>query len=85
MNYTSVKNLVWMNIEKTIINCIVNFENLGEIPFAAMLDDFPNGDIIFKNCVDGMYGYISEYVEIVDVSEKPAFLKQPKSTGTQTL
>ena len=39
MEYTSVKNPKWTSDEKTSIECIVNFNNIGETPF-TMRDYF---------------------------------------------
>ena len=64
MNYTNVKNPKWNSSEKTSIDCIVNFENIGEIIFTASLDDqHDHTSEIFNRCVAGEFGTIAEPIE----------------------
>jgi hypothetical protein len=64
MNYTSVKNPKWTSDERTSIECIVNFENIGEVPFAATPDDqHDHTTEIYNRCVAGEFGEIAEYVK----------------------
>jgi hypothetical protein len=70
MNYTSVKNPVWVNEEHTMINCEVNFNHLVQeyAPFTAV----PSGDYehthrIFEECVRGDWGPIGDYVPLVEM------------------
>jgi len=64
MNYTTVNSPTWANQEKTIIDCIVNFDNIGPVPFTANPLDTGNlsSKIIYNQCVDGDYGAIGDYV-----------------------
>ena len=65
MQYTSVKNLKWTSSEKTAIECVVNFETIGEIPFCASPDDqHDHTTEIYNRCVAGEFGPIAEYVEV---------------------
>jgi hypothetical protein len=63
MNYTNVITPQWANAEHTIIDCVVNFEGLGNTPFSANPNDiYDHGVEIFNNCVAGKYGVVAEYV-----------------------
>ncbi len=64
MEYTSVKNPKWTSDEKTSIECIVNFNNIGEIIFTATPDDYHQHTTeIYKRCVAGEFGTIVEPVK----------------------
>jgi hypothetical protein len=64
MNYTNVKNPKWNSSEKTSIDCIVNFENIGEIIFTASLNDqHDHTTEIYNRCVAGEFGTIAEPIE----------------------
>ena len=64
MNYTSVKNPVWANAENNVINCIVDFVDVGTVPFSANPLDTsnPSSITIYDQCVAGDYGAIAVYV-----------------------
>jgi hypothetical protein len=64
MNYTSVTNPIWANEEHNVINCIVDFVDVGTVPFTANPLDTSNlsSKQIFDQCVTGDYGVIAEYV-----------------------
>ena len=65
MKYTTVTNPVWANVEHTIINCNVDFDDLSEalVPFSAVASgDYPHTHEIFARCVAGEFGPIAEYV-----------------------
>ena len=65
MEYTSVKNPKWTSKDKTSIECVVNFENIGEIPFGASPDDYQEyTKEIYNRCVAGEFGKIAEFVEV---------------------
>ena len=65
MEYTSVKNPKWTSSEKTSIECVVNFQTIGEIPFCASLEDnHDHTTEIYNRCVAGEFGPITEYVEV---------------------
>lgn len=82
MNYTSVKNPQWADAERKQINCIVNFELIGEVPFAASrLDVHEHGRQIFSDIVSGMYG---EIAECIPPDDTPANLA-PTPVGTLVL
>ena len=63
MNYTNVTNPQWATSNNSLINCIVDFEDLGSTPFTANPNDTETDSAeIFNNCVAGKYGAIAEYV-----------------------
>jgi hypothetical protein len=63
MNYTNVTNPQWATADHSSINCIVDFEGLGNTPFTANPNDTQSyGVEIFNACVAGEYGVIAEYV-----------------------
>jgi hypothetical protein len=64
MNYTNVTNPKWVNAENTLIDCEVNFETIGTVPFTANPLDTsnPSSKQIFDECVAGDYGVVAEYV-----------------------
>lgn len=62
MQYTNVTNLQWANEEQTVLNCVVDFENVGPSPFSAVADgDYAHTHEIFARCVAGEFGPISAY------------------------
>lgn len=62
MEYTNVSNPKWANEEQTSINCTVNFDALGEVPFTAVAEgDYPHTHEIFARCVAGDFGVIEAY------------------------
>lgn len=71
MNYSTVKNLFWTK-SKDAINCVVNFEGLGEIPFTAKPDDdYQHCREIYARCVAGEFGEIQDYVPHIDEGPNP--------------
>jgi hypothetical protein len=65
MQYLSVKNPQWANIEQTLINCDVNFTHLVDefVPFTASPEDSePYGRQIYADCLSGQYGNIASYL-----------------------
>ncbi len=64
MEYTSVTNPVWADSEHSAINCIVDFTDVGTVPFTANPLDTsnPSSKQIFDECVAGNYGTVAEYV-----------------------
>lgn len=64
MNYTSVTNPQWANAEHTVINCDVDFTDIGTVPFTANPLDTsnPSSKEIYNQCVAGDYGPVAEYV-----------------------
>ena len=70
MNYTSVKNPKWVSKDKTSIECIVNFENIGEIVFTAAAEDHHSHTTeIFNRCVAGEFGTIGDPIETQNAEE----------------
>ena len=68
MNYTNVKNPKWTSSEKKSIDCIVNFENIGEIIFTAAPEDHHQHTTeIYNRCVAGEFGTIAEPIETNNV------------------
>lgn len=77
MNYTTVTNLQWSK-NGDAINCVVNFESLGEVPFAARPDDnYAHGREIYARCVAGEFGPIGEYVFEIDEGPNPQATGEP--------
>jgi hypothetical protein len=63
MNYSSVTNPQWGDAAQSVINCNVNFEGVGEVPFTANPNDlYEYSKQIFADCVSGKYGPIEDYV-----------------------
>lgn len=73
MNYTIVKNPVWANMQRTLINCEVDFDDLPEefVPFTADPNDInnPSSKQIFDDCKAGMYGPVGDCVPYVPTAE----------------
>lgn len=61
MNYTTVENLVWTK-NRDMVNCVVNFVDLGKVPFSASPHDLPHSVEIYNRCVAGEFGPIGDYV-----------------------
>lgn len=62
MNYSTVKNLSWVNAAHTAIECTVNFEGLGEVPFMAEpTDGEEHGREIFARASAGEFGTVVEF------------------------
>jgi hypothetical protein len=75
MNYKQVKNLQWANLEHTVINCEVDFDDLKEafVPFSADLNDsYAHTKQIFNECIEGKWGSIDEFVPYVPTTEEIA-------------
>jgi len=81
MIYTQIRNPVWANPEHTLLDCLVTFNTLGEVPFTSSLTDTDYSYEIFSKCSAGDFGPVGEYVEPVIT---PA-IDQPVTTGTQQL
>lgn len=64
MNYTNVTNPQWAEAEHTVINCNVDFDDVGTVPFAANPLDTsnPSSKEIYDQCVAGDWGPVAEYV-----------------------
>lgn len=62
MNYSTVTNLTWADTENTVINCVVDIEGLGPVPFSAVADgDYAHTHEIFARAVAGEFGPIAAY------------------------
>jgi hypothetical protein len=90
MKYTQVLNPIWANAEHTAINCDVDFDDLREelVPFTAVASgDYEHSHQIFTECVEGVYGEISEYVEppVPEYTEPPAPSKDDLLAQLQAL
>jgi hypothetical protein len=71
MKYSTVKNLNW-NISREAISCTVNFDSIGEVPFAANPNDsVEHGREIYARCIAGDFGPIADYVPYIDEGENP--------------
>jgi hypothetical protein len=66
LNWTieSVKDLKWVNTEKTLLDCIVKFDaHNEEIPFSIDPNDFYQHSLdLWEKANAGEYGPIEEYV-----------------------
>ncbi len=64
MKYSSVRDLRWANLEKNLVNCIVNFDHLKiEVPFTASPNDTEaHGREIYHRCISGDFGIIQDYL-----------------------
>jgi hypothetical protein len=75
MNFSNVTKPKWANAEKTIIDCVVLFNDIGEeVPFTANPNDCTeHGREIFARCAAGEFGEIGEYVPppIVKITPEP--------------
>jgi hypothetical protein len=90
--YIAVRNMRWLNAERTLIDCQVNFNHVGFeewTPFCADPNDYmPYSKQIFDECVAGKWGPIAEYISPVVYDESTvieAAANQPISQGAQTL
>lgn len=86
MSYSQVKNPVWANAEKTLIDCQVNFDALSEdfVLFTASPNDSTQyGPEIFAACVSGIYGPIGDYAP--PVQPGPPTESQNKNKAVQLL
>lgn len=65
MKYTTVKNLKWTSDKNESIECTVNFDALGEVPFHAHPDDTEtHGREIYERCVGGDFGEILDWTPV---------------------
>jgi hypothetical protein len=65
------KNPVWANAENTAINCEVQTEAYGWIPFTASpLDPEPHGVQLWTDLNAGKYGAIAPYVAPVPTAQQ---------------
>jgi hypothetical protein len=88
MKYTQVKNPQWANLEHTLINCEVNFDDLREelVPFTAVASgDYEHAHQIFDECVAGQYGEIAEYVAPPAPTPPPTPTKEQLMAELQAL
>lgn len=63
MIYNTVTGPVWADAEHTRINCTVDFEAIGAVPFTAAQDDVEaHSREIFARCSSGEFGEVGAYV-----------------------
>ena len=76
LSYSSVINIQWANLAKTVIICSVNFDHLPEeyVQFCCMdnSNDHPHVKEIFDKCVAGEFGAIAD--ADISISEEDALL-----------
>jgi hypothetical protein len=70
MNYTTVENPTWTR-DGTMIDCVVDFVNLGKVPFTASPNDVPHSVEIYNRCVSGDFGPVGAYVPGPDEGPQP--------------
>lgn len=84
MEYTFVKNPKWTR-NGDMIDCVVNFVDIGEVPFTASPNDLSHSVEIYNRCVAGDFGPIGDYVPAHDEgpqepSEIPIDMQIPTTT-----
>jgi hypothetical protein len=89
MNYTTVTNPRW-NKERTAIECVVTFDEIGTVPFGAVPNDnYAHVREIYARCIAGDFGPIADYVPAPDEGPQPipnaAESNAPTIEGAQTL
>jgi hypothetical protein len=66
--YIAVRNLKWVDVEHTKIDCEVNFSHVGFeewTPFCADPNDYmPYSKQLFDECISGKWGDIAEFIII---------------------
>lgn len=63
MKITGVSSPRWSNSDQTIIDCVVDLDGDGTVPFSAHPDDIcEHGREIFRRAVAGEFGEIMTYV-----------------------
>jgi hypothetical protein len=74
MIYKTVKFPHW-NHNKSMVNCVVDFVNFGELPFSASPNDSAeHGREIYARCIAGDFGPIADYVSQPDEGpQEPTF------------
>lgn len=79
MKYTNVKNLQYT--ESGMINMLVNFEGIGEVPFTASSDDTEaHGVELYTKAIAGDFGEIAPYVPpVVSQEELLAQIQREKT------
>jgi hypothetical protein len=59
----NARNLIWSDADHTAIDCEVEHEIYGWIPFTASPSDVAaHGREIFEQCASGEFGIIAEYI-----------------------
>lgn len=65
MEIKDIKDPQWANAEKTLINCLVNFDHLAEdyVPFTASETDVEeHGREIYALCLAEKFGKVGEFM-----------------------
>jgi hypothetical protein len=66
MEYTTVTNLKYADGTGNVIDCVVDFVGLGQVPFTANSADVePHGIDIYQRAVAGDFGSIDAFVPYV--------------------
>ncbi len=75
----SVRNPIWANSEKTMINCLIKTNHLKkEVTFTASpFDSEEYGKRFFNKLISAKYGKISEYIENNKEYKEGYCLKKP--------
>jgi hypothetical protein len=67
MNYSTVKNPTFSSLDNSTIDCQVDFDLIGEVPFTANPNDTEaHGREIFARCISGEFGPVAPYVAPVE-------------------
>tara|TARA_R110000823_G_scaffold65168_5_gene153030 strand:- start:50 stop:523 length:474 start_codon:yes stop_codon:yes gene_type:complete len=78
MKFKAVQNPKWANVEQTVIECEVDFNDLTEafVPFSAMNNgDYPHTTEIFARCITGEFGEIAAYTPPADTTGEDALAR----------
>ena len=80
MDYTTVTNLKYSDSTGNKIDCIVDFNGIGPVPFTAYSGDTePHGVEIYQRAIAGDFGSIDAYVSYVPSSSELKELSMVKS------
>lgn len=86
--FEKVKNPVYADAEKKLINCEVIFPALGDeyVPFTASADDGEaHGREIYAQCVAGKWGKVKDYVASVKSAEQLAAEARAEKSRLQSV
>jgi hypothetical protein len=84
MDIISVKNCFWVNEDKSIFNCTVQFSTFAyEVEFGcAVFDPTPHAQEIWQRAMAGEFGPITEFVPPpppIEVTSTPSSGEIPQS------
>lgn len=72
MHFGSVTNLRWANEARTAIDCTIETEEFGPIPFTASANDAEaHSKVIFERAINGDFGPISAFIRPPPIDPEP--------------